>query len=382
MRRYGLARNHLNQEPRQAMIASDASMAFVIKAFQPVRVKFQDSLRRLTVEKQQDGILDLTFSNLIGRIRNMFRISQDERIVLTYVDQDSDLVTIGDDHDLYDACVIQKINPLRIQVNVINTRIHDLGQTMDKFSSATISKSYPYLVPGSRSHFTDLLVKDVNSFSGNLCRMETLPPEVQHGGDSFRPSVQRPSEACSLDRFSKRALRSSYRKQDCDACCNSFTEGSPSQWSDQIFSMCRHDHRMAKGGWRKSNIGKLDARFVQDVTIFEGTELSPGTRFTKIWRMRNIGNLPWPPATQIVYAGGDPLGTKLSASVELPEGGLPCEEEVNIAVDFVAPVSLGRYVSHWRLRAPSGQKFGQKVWVLIVVGSRTLPWPSKEGMSK
>ncbi|KAH7284422.1 hypothetical protein KP509_34G053800 [Ceratopteris richardii] len=304
MRRYGLARNHLNQEPRQAMIASDASMAFVIK------VKFQDSLRRLTVEKQQDGILDLTFSNLIGRIRNMFRISQDERIVLTYVDQDSDLVTIGDDHDLYDACVIQKINPLRIQVNVINTRIHDLGQTMDKFSSATISKSYPYLVPGSRSHFTDLLVKDVNSFSGNLCRMETLPPEVQHGGDSFRPSVQRPSEACSLDRFSKRALRSSYRKQDCDACCNSFTEGSPSQWSDQIFSMCRHDHRM------------------------------------------------------------------------LPEGGLPCEEEVNIAVDFVAPVSLGRYVSHWRLRAPSGQKFGQKVWVLIVVGSRTLPWPSKEGMSK
>ncbi len=63
--------------------------------------------------------------------------------------------------------------------------------------------------------------------------------------------------------------------------------------------------------------GKLDARFVQDVTIFDGTELAPGTQFTKIWRLRNSGSLAWPQQTQLVHVGGDEMGPIYAATLEV-----------------------------------------------------------------
>jgi hypothetical protein len=113
--------------------------------------------------------------------------------------------------------------------------------------------------------------------------------------------------------------------------------------------------------------GKLDARFVQDVTIFDGTELAPGTQFTKIWRLRNSGSLAWPQQTQLVHVGGDEMGPIYAATLELPEHGLAPDDEVEVSVDLVAPERPGRYVSHWRLVAPAGPKFGHRVWVLIQV---------------
>lgn len=112
---------------------------------------------------------------------------------------------------------------------------------------------------------------------------------------------------------------------------------------------------------------KLDSRFVKDVTIFDGTELGPGTRFTKIWRMTNNGTLPWPLGTQLAHIGGDEMSSVEVVNLELPEGGLPCGEDVEVSVDLMAPDNAGRYVSHWRLMSPSGQKFGHRVWVVIQV---------------
>jgi next-to-BRCA1 protein 1 len=113
--------------------------------------------------------------------------------------------------------------------------------------------------------------------------------------------------------------------------------------------------------------GKLDCRFVQDVTIFDGTQLAPGTPFTKIWRLRNNGTLKWPNQTQLVRVGGDDLGAGDAVNLEIQEEGYQVDEELDAAVDFLAPIQPGRYVSYWRLMAPSGQKFGQRVWVLIQV---------------
>eukprot|EP00252_Welwitschia_mirabilis_P012674 TRINITY_DN27_c0_g1_i1.p1 TRINITY_DN27_c0_g1~~TRINITY_DN27_c0_g1_i1.p1 ORF type:complete len:836 (-),score=120.23 TRINITY_DN27_c0_g1_i1:178-2451(-) len=113
--------------------------------------------------------------------------------------------------------------------------------------------------------------------------------------------------------------------------------------------------------------GKFDSRFVQDVTIFDGTQLAPGTPFVKIWRLRNNGTLPWPYQTKLVRVGGDDLGATDAVTLQVGEKGYPLEGELDVAVDFVAPMQPGRYVSYWRLMAPSGQKFGQRVWVLIQV---------------
>lgn len=53
---------------------------------------------------------------------------------------------------------------------------------------------------------------------------------------------------------------------------------------------------------------------------------------------------------------------------QVPAAGLPVEQELDVAVDFIAPKIPGQYISYWRMALPTGQKFGQRIWVLIQVG--------------
>ncbi|CAA2973455.1 NBR1 homolog [Olea europaea subsp. europaea] len=112
---------------------------------------------------------------------------------------------------------------------------------------------------------------------------------------------------------------------------------------------------------------KFDSRFIQDVNIIDDTVMAPLTPFTKIWRMRNNGTVVWPPRTQLVWIGGDKLNNALAIDVEVPAAGLPVEQELDVAVDFIAPKIPGQYISYWRMALPTGQKFGQRIWVLIQV---------------
>ncbi|KAK9066457.1 hypothetical protein SSX86_013779 [Deinandra increscens subsp. villosa] len=112
---------------------------------------------------------------------------------------------------------------------------------------------------------------------------------------------------------------------------------------------------------------KLDSRFILDVNVLDGTIMAPFTPFTKIWRMRNNGTVIWPRGSQLQWIGGDRLSNSQFVDVEIPVDGLPVDKELDVAVDFTAPELPGRYVSYWRMASPSGQKFGQRVWVLIQV---------------
>ncbi|KAG2659481.1 hypothetical protein PVAP13_1KG360400 [Panicum virgatum] len=117
----------------------------------------------------------------------------------------------------------------------------------------------------------------------------------------------------------------------------------------------------------KSKREKLESRFILDVTVLDGTLTTPSTPFTKIWRMHNNGSIVWPLGTQLVWVGGDQFALQTSVPLEIPVNGFPVDKEIDVAVDFVAPTRPGRYISYWRLASPSGQKFGQRVWVHIQV---------------
>jgi hypothetical protein len=71
------------------------------------------------------------------------------------------------------------------------------------------------------------------------------------------------------------------------------------------------------GSWSCEEPRKLDARFVKDVTIFDGTEVAPNAKFTKIWRVSNSGTLAWPQGVQLVHIGGDTLSTEDTVNVEV-----------------------------------------------------------------
>ncbi|XP_066320845.1 protein JOKA2-like isoform X2 [Miscanthus floridulus] len=117
----------------------------------------------------------------------------------------------------------------------------------------------------------------------------------------------------------------------------------------------------------KSKREKLESRFILDVTVLDGTLMTPSTPFTKIWRMHNNGSVVWPLGTQLIWVGGDQFALQTSVPLEIPVDGFPVDKEIDVAVDFVAPTRPGRYISYWRLASPSGQKFGQRVWVHIQV---------------
>jgi len=104
-------------------------------------------------------------------------------------------------------------------------------------------------------------------------------------------------------------------------------------------------------------------RFVSDVSVEDGTSMNPDQRFIKIWKMRNEGTSTWPEGTRLLFVGGDKLAPV--DFVSLPP--IQPDHEVDIAVDMVAPSKPGRYVGYWRLVTPKGDRFGQRVWIDIIV---------------
>jgi next-to-BRCA1 protein 1 len=124
----------------------------------------------------------------------------------------------------------------------------------------------------------------------------------------------------------------------------------------------------------------LSARFVSDVSVDDGTVLAPNTPFVKVWRLRNDGERAWPEGTTLTHIFGPRL-SKVGA-VSVP--ALPAGEEVDVAVEMVAPAEAGHYVSNWRLTGPRGYKFGHRVWADVVVQpseaseTTTTPAPATE----
>lgn len=62
---------------------------------------------------------------------------------------------------------------------------------------------------------------------------------------------------------------------------------------------------------------KPDSRFTQDVNVLDGTIMAPSTQFTKVWRMRNNGNIVWPQGTQLVWIGGDRFSDAISVELQV-----------------------------------------------------------------
>ncbi|KAJ1655911.1 hypothetical protein GGF38_004676, partial [Coemansia sp. RSA 25] len=110
---------------------------------------------------------------------------------------------------------------------------------------------------------------------------------------------------------------------------------------------------------------KYVAIFVEDVTIPDGTVMAPGESFVKIWSVANMGDSEWPKDTMLVHIEGEPSipGNKKAVPIVVSKR----YEQVGIAVDLVAPMKPGRYVSQWRLMTSTGQYFGTGLWCTIVV---------------
>jgi len=105
------------------------------------------------------------------------------------------------------------------------------------------------------------------------------------------------------------------------------------------------------------------ASFIEDLTVPDGTSVSPGERLDKRWAVQNSGSCDWGPGYRLVQLdSGSFVGRQESALYPARAG-----ENAVWQVELVAPEEPGEYLASWQARAPNGELFGEQVFVLIEV---------------
>lgn len=97
------------------------------------------------------------------------------------------------------------------------------------------------------------------------------------------------------------------------------------------------------------------AAFVKDVTVADGTFVSPGKTFTKTWRLQNVGTCSWTSSYKLVFISGDGMSAPSQVSLS---GNVNPGETVDLSVNLTAPSKKGHYRNYWKLRNASGILFG------------------------
>ena len=113
-------------------------------------------------------------------------------------------------------------------------------------------------------------------------------------------------------------------------------------------------------------------KFVEDITIPDGTIVAAGKPFTKTWKLQNVGTCTWTDAYKYEFIDGDQMGA--NASIPFPKNvTVRPNETIEISVYMTAPTEAGHYQGNWKITAADGSQFGtgdhgeKSVWVKIVV---------------
>ena len=86
------------------------------------------------------------------------------------------------------------------------------------------------------------------------------------------------------------------------------------------------------------------AQFVTDITIPDGTIMTPNQAFVKKWRIKNIGSCVWN-GYSMVFDSGDSMGGPASKPIAVVNPG----QEIDLEVNLTAPAAAGSYKGFWRI---------------------------------
>jgi len=288
-----------------------------------VKVSFDNELRRFAFE-------GYSFQSLYTQVIELFGLAKDADLFFRYLDNEGDKITMSSDRELKEGLQISK-------------GLLHLNVTRKDQNKAEVVDSQNQ-------------IKDIN----------TEPAMV------FAPEKPRTREEWRQMKIAKK-LEWQQRKEQARAEREEHKgERMEARWGR--FHPHRHGFMHHRDGCGQVPDGvmpeygpKLIARHVKDVTVQDGTEIPAGTAFVKTWRLRNEGPA-WPAGCRLLFVSRNGDNMNGPESVPVPsEGPVQPSEEVDISVNLVAPAQPGRYIGFWRLCTPEGRKFGQRVWVSIVV---------------
>jgi hypothetical protein len=249
-----------------------------------------------------------SFDQLCARIAELFGLAKDTPLVVHYTDDEGDKIIMSSDLEFKEAAGVSKGGVLRLQVSCNAANVAEVKTT-------EAPQNPPAFFPKWGQHKEWMQNKE---------------------------GIQSWKERKMMWREQKKLCRE--------------------QWKQ-----CKAPNKDEKA----PEEGKLVARHVKDVTIEDGTEIPPNTPFTKTWSIRNEGGA-WPAGCRLMYISrhGDKMGGPDFVPVPV-EGPVQPGQVVDISVPLVSPSQPGRYNGFWRLCTAEGRKFGQRLWVSIVVPSNS-----------
>ena len=104
-------------------------------------------------------------------------------------------------------------------------------------------------------------------------------------------------------------------------------------------------------------------KFIQDVTIPDGTSISVGATIDKQWLVNNNGTCNWDSTYRLKWIGGVPLGAAQEQILYPARAGT----QVTLHITFTAPTTEGKYESAWQAYGPDGIAFGDPIFMKVVI---------------
>lgn len=107
--------------------------------------------------------------------------------------------------------------------------------------------------------------------------------------------------------------------------------------------------------------------YISDVTIPDGTVMTPGQTFVKTWLVQNSGTCTWDTNYKIGFGFGEAMsGTTTALTKTVAPGG-----QVEISVNLTVPAKSGDLTGTWRMINKQGAFFGTNLTVVIKVSGAT-----------
>lgn len=104
-------------------------------------------------------------------------------------------------------------------------------------------------------------------------------------------------------------------------------------------------------------------RFIEDLTIPDGTQVNAGQILDKRWKVENAGTCNWDDRFRLKLIAGSELGATLEQALYPARSGT----EASIRIVFTAPNEPGRYRSAWQAYSPQGEPFGDPFFIEVMV---------------
>ena len=106
-----------------------------------------------------------------------------------------------------------------------------------------------------------------------------------------------------------------------------------------------------------------DLAYVQDLTIPDGSHMTPGQSIDKQWEVLNSGSCNWDQRYRLKLINGDSMG----AAPLLPLYPARAGTQATLRILFTAPQAPGIYECQWQAVDPDGQAFGDAFYMQIEV---------------